>query len=220
ERVAAHSTPETMEDALLGIHREGWSLLGVERAQALVIDPRLPEIHEAADEIDDVHASPDLVEECRRVASHYPIFSAATVAPVPPSRASPSREESTRGGVASRSRPVWRRAPALLPWIKRRVARPAMNASSRYFSIRSCASSVLRPINISSGLTERSASGRSEPPREVPFCLRDSKAASSPAPDLMPSGRSADKGTRTVIEPASTVPVTPEIATSRPRRPR
>ena len=63
ERVAAHAAPEAMEDALLGIHREGRGLLGVERAQALVVDPRLPQIHEAADELDDVDASADLVEE-------------------------------------------------------------------------------------------------------------------------------------------------------------
>ena len=45
----------------------------------------------AADELDDVDTAPDLGEEDGRVGRHQPTFSAATVAPAPPSLGSPSR---------------------------------------------------------------------------------------------------------------------------------
>ena len=65
--------------------------------EALPVLPGLPQIHEAADELDDVDPGPDLVEQSGRVGRHQHTLSAATVAPAPPSAGSPSRNDSTSG---------------------------------------------------------------------------------------------------------------------------
>jgi hypothetical protein len=52
-----------MEYSLLGIDREGRCLLGMEGAEALPVGSGLAEIHQAADEIDDVDGGADVVEQ-------------------------------------------------------------------------------------------------------------------------------------------------------------
>src|SRR5262245_54733304 len=161
----------------------------MERAQALPVRSGLAKVHEPAHEIDDVDGGADVVEQ-RLGVLHQPTFSAATVAPVPPSDGSPSRKDSTRGWPDRRSRTVLRRAPLPLPWTNRTLARPARKASSRYFSTRSRASSVVCPSSMIS-------------PRPAP------------AGDLG-AGRRAERGTRTVTEPERTVAELPAISTSSP----
>src|SRR5262245_46934260 len=98
EDVAADSAAEAMEDALLGIDHERRRLLAVEGAEPFPVHARLAEVHEASDEVHDVHTRPDVVEDGRRVGGHRQLtFSAATVAPAPPSDGSPSRNDSTSG---------------------------------------------------------------------------------------------------------------------------
>src|SRR4029450_2452616 len=155
EHVAADAAPEAMEDALARVDHERGRLLAVERTEPLVVLAGLAESDEAPDELDDIHARPDLVQQGGWVGRHQDTFSAATVAPLPPSAGSPSRYESTRGCSESTPRTALRRAPVPLPWTSRTWAIPAMNASSRYFSTRSRASSVVRPISISSGAIDR-----------------------------------------------------------------
>src|SRR5205823_6554631 len=153
-------------------------LLGVERTQALVVLPGLAEVDEAADQVDHVHAGPDLVEDGRRVGCHQDTFRAATVAPLPPSAGSPSRNDSTSGGSDSTPRTALRSAPVPLPCTRRTLARPAMNASSRYFSTRSCTSSVVRPISMSSAATARTGPSAFAG-RRPPAAARGATAATS-----------------------------------------
>src|SRR5262249_13313627 len=97
ERVAADPAAEAVEDALLRIDREGRGFLGVEGTQPLPVRSGLAEVHEPTHEIDDVDSGADVVEQRLRILHPQPTFSAATVAPVPPSDGSPSRKDSTRG---------------------------------------------------------------------------------------------------------------------------
>ena len=97
EGVAAHAAAEAVEDALLGIDHEGGRLLAVEGTEALPVLSGLLQIHEAADDFDDVHPGPDLVEQSRRVGRHQETLISATVAPAPPSAGPPSRKDSTSG---------------------------------------------------------------------------------------------------------------------------
>jgi len=114
ECVAAYPAAEAVEDPLARIDRERRRLLRVERAEALPAGTGLAEVHEPADEVDDVDGRANVVEQRLRVL-HHPTFSAATVAPVPPSDGSPSRNDSTRGWPARRLRTVLRRAPVPFP---------------------------------------------------------------------------------------------------------
>src|SRR5262249_9433719 len=152
EDVAADSTSEAVENALLGIHHERGRLLAVERTEPLPVRTGLAEVHEASDEVHDVYTRPDVVEDGRRVGGHRQLtFSAATVAPAPPSDGSPSRNDSTSGWLDSSVRTALRKAPVPLPCTRRTFGRPAMKASSRYCSTRSRASSVVLPSSMSSG---------------------------------------------------------------------
>src|SRR5207302_1824126 len=89
ERVAADAAAEAVEDALRRIHREGRRLLGVKGAEALPVRAGLAEGDELAHEVDQIDAGADLVEHRAREACHQPTLRAATVAPAPPSCASP-----------------------------------------------------------------------------------------------------------------------------------
>src|SRR5437870_3364923 len=220
ERVAAYATPEAVEDPFPGIDHEGRSLLHVEGTEAFPVLTGLLQIHEPADEVDDVDRRPDLVERRLGVGCHAQpqlTFSAATVAPAPPSAGSPSRKESTSGWAARRSRTALRRAPEPLPWIKRTLGRPARNASSRYFSTASRASSVVRPSRRSSDEIWRGGGAPS-------FARNDTRTEGAPFPRPLtpspPAGRRASRGTRTVREPDWTVAVLPAIASNSPRMPR
>src|SRR3989441_127216 len=212
--VPAHAAAEAVEDALLGIDHERGRLLAVERAEALPVRARLAEVHEPSDEVHDVHTRPDVVEDGRRVGGHRQLtFSAATVAPAPPSDGSPSRNESTSGWLESSVRTALRSAPVPLPWTRRTWGRPAMNASSRYCSTRSRASSVVLPRSISSGPMPR--------PPAPPSLARDTRTGAAVTLATGASLRlSAVTGTRTVTVPARTVAVSPWISSSSPFRPR
>src|SRR2546428_84037 len=218
ERVAANATPEAVEDPFPGIDHEGRSLLHVEGTEAFPVLTGLLQIHKPADEVDDVDRRSDLVERRLGVGRHAQLtFSAATVAPAPPSAGSPSRKESTSGWAARRSRTALRRAPEPLPWIKRTLGRPARNASSRYFSTASRASSVVRPSRRSSDEIWRGEGAPS-------FARNDTRTEGAPSPRPLtpspPAGRRASRGTRTVSEPDWTVAVLPAIASNSPRMPR
>src|SRR5712691_3807936 len=218
ERVAAHATPEAVEDPLPGIDHEGRSLLHVEGTEAFPVLTGLLQIHKPADQVDDVDRRADLVERRLGVGRHAQLtFSAATVAPAPPSAGSPLRKESTSGWAARRSRTALRRAPEPLPWIKRTLGRPARNASSRYFSTASRASSVVRPSRRSSDEIWRGEGAPS-------FARNDTRTEGAPSPRPLtpspPAGRRASRGTRTVSEPDWTVAVLPAIASNSPRMPR
>src|SRR5207249_1664896 len=149
--VAADAAAEAVEDAFLRIDHERGRLLAVEGAEALPVRACLTQVHERPDEVHDVHTRPDVVEHGRRVGGHRQLtFNAATVAPAPPSDGSPSRNVSTSGWLDKSVRTALRRAPVPLPWTSRTLGSPAMNASSRYCSTRSRASSVVLPSNRSS----------------------------------------------------------------------
>src|SRR5438128_168213 len=218
ERVAAHATPEAVEDPFPGIDHEGRSLLHVEGTEAFPVLTGLLQIHKPADEVDDVDRRSDLVERRLGVGRHAQLtFSAATVAPAPPSAGSPSRKESTSGWAARRSRTALRRAPEPLPWIKRTLGRPARNASSRYFSTASRASSVVRPSRRSSDEIWRGEGAPSFPRHDL---RREGAPSPRPLTPSPPAGRRASRGTRTVSEPDWTVAVLPAIASNSPRMPR
>src|SRR4029077_3805698 len=152
EGIASHAAAEAVEDAPLGIDGERRGLLGVEGAEALPVLAGFFQVHEAADELDDVHPRADLVEDGRGEAARHQLCpSMATVAPAPPSWPSPARWLVTSGWETSSSSTARRRAPVPLPWMMRTWARPARKASSRYFSSRSRASSVVRPMRWISG---------------------------------------------------------------------
>src|SRR5262245_27746153 len=157
----------------------------MERAEALPVRSGLAEVHEPAHEIDDVDGGADVVEQRLRVL-HQPTFSAATVAPVPPSDGSPSRKDSTRGWPDRRSRTVLRRAPLPLPWTKGTIGRPARKGSSTDFSTRSRASSVVCPSSMSSAAT-----GRGEPGTDP--ALRN-PARAGPVPGSPRPAPAADLG--------------------------
>src|SRR6266849_6480594 len=98
ESITAHPAAEAVEDATLGIDGEGRSLLGMEGAEPFPVLAGLLQVHEAAHELDDVHARADLVEEGRgEAAGHQLCPSMATVAPAPPSWPSPVRWLVTSG---------------------------------------------------------------------------------------------------------------------------
>src|SRR4029453_8806520 len=63
ERVAAHPAAEAVEDALARVDREGRRLLGMKRAEAFPAGTGLPQVHEAADEVDDIGGAADVVEQ-------------------------------------------------------------------------------------------------------------------------------------------------------------
>src|SRR5207253_2515974 len=191
------------------------ALVHVEGTEAFPVLTGLLQIHKPADEVDDVDRRSDLVERRLGVGRHAQLtFSAATVAPAPPSAGSPSRKESTSGWAARRSRTALRRAPEPLPWIKRTLGRPARNASSRYFSTASRASSVVRPSRRSSDEIWRGEGAPS-------FARNDTRREGAPSPRPLtpspPAGRRASRGTRTVSEPDWTVAVLPAIASNSPR---
>ena len=70
ERVAPNPAAEAVKDALARVDREGGRLLGMERAEALPAGARLPQVHEAADEVDDVGGGADVVEQRLRILGH------------------------------------------------------------------------------------------------------------------------------------------------------
>src|SRR2546425_606912 len=188
KRVAADAAAEAVEDPLLLIDHEGGGLLRVERAEALPVLAGLLQIHKPIHDVDDVDRRADLVEHRLRIRCHAQLtFNAATVAPVPPSPDSPSRKESTSGWAVRRSRTALRRAPEPLPWISRTLGRPARNASSRYFSTASRASSVVRPSRSSSGTISRGGGAGS-------FARDDTRTEGAPTPRSLspspPTGRS------------------------------
>src|SRR5262249_38938898 len=151
EGIATHAAAEAVEDAALRVDGEGGRLLAVEGAEALPVLARAFEVHELADDLDDVHAGADLVEDLRGEASrHQDCPSTATVAPAPPSWGGRGGWLRISGWEASNSSPARGSAPVPLPWITRTEGSPARNASSRYFSRRSRASSVVRPMSFSS----------------------------------------------------------------------
>ena len=88
-----------------------------------------------------------------------------------------------------------------------------MKASSRYFSTRSRASSVVRPISISSWAAARAIGTSVAPSRPA---RRAVGAGAGPSV----ARRSAPSGTRTVTAPAWTVAVSPATLNSSPRSPR
>src|SRR5437660_286494 len=63
EGIAAGVTAEAMEDAALGIDGEGRGLLGMEGAEPLPVLAGTLEVHELADQLHDVQARADFVEE-------------------------------------------------------------------------------------------------------------------------------------------------------------
>src|SRR5439155_13860615 len=97
EGIAAGVTAEAMEDAALGIDGEGRGLLGMEGAEPLPVLAGALEVHELADQLHDVQARADFVEELGAVSCHtmlararlrlpqhgYACPSMATVAPAP-----------------------------------------------------------------------------------------------------------------------------------------
>src|SRR2546422_4478757 len=98
-------------------------------------------------------------------------------------------------GVQTCALPIWsrtalRRAPEPLPWIKRTLGRPARNASSRYFSTASRASSVVRPSRRSSDEIWR---GGGAPPLSPDDARREGAPPPPPPPPTPPPGRGAPR---------------------------
>src|SRR6266404_5730737 len=236
EGVAARAAAEAVVDVALRVDRERRGLLGVEGAEPLPVLARALELHHLADDLEDVDAGADLVEvllgeSARHGVRPQPWARVATVAPPPPSEAAPGRCSTIRGWPPSTSSTARRSAPVPLPWMMRTVGSPARKASSRYFSSRSRASSVVRPMRCSSPGTPL-LPGTATTPRDPAFALRPvpirgreymtpSPGATAPRP---PSPRattvSACIGTFTVTAPACTVAVSPSTASTWPLSPR
>ena len=100
ERVPAGLAAEAVVHPLLGAHRERGRLLGVERTEANPAAAALLELHDLADDLDDVGAVPDLLDDVvgnaqARSSSDPSGASVAIVTPSPPSFQCPSRKPCT-----------------------------------------------------------------------------------------------------------------------------
>ena len=138
----------------------------------------------------------------------------------------PGRCSATSGWALSTSSTARRRAPVPLPWMMRTDGSPARNASSRYFSSRSRASSVVRPIRCSSHRTALLPGVAMRAPSPWPS-PRGGEGTARP----LPSGRGLGEGPRdrraaacigtfTVTAPACTVAVPPSTRQHSPLSPR
>ena len=158
-------------------------------------------------------AGPDVVEQRRGVRRHQPTFSAATVAPAPPSDGSPSRNDSTSGWPASRrAHRLAERAGALA------VHEAHVGESGHERVVQILLDQVARLVGgarraaCSSGLTPaphraRRRVSRRRAPLGAP--------SAAPSPDA-----AAASGTRTRQRcPDRTVAVSPAIATISPSQP-
>src|SRR5262249_5488077 len=72
QRIAARAAAEAVEDAALGIHGERRRPLRVERAEALPVVARPLQAHELADQVHDVRACANLVEQRLGEPGHQP----------------------------------------------------------------------------------------------------------------------------------------------------
>ena len=162
--------------------------------------PALAKIHEAADEIDDVDGGTDLVEHRLREYAHHPTLIAATVAPVAAlGRLTVTERLDQRMTRQSVAGTALRSAPLPLPWIRRTLARPAMKASSRYFSTQ-----VPRLVRSSVPVAKLSAAAGARGPGSVRGSTAAPDLARPPRPVAavgVGRGRTDREGTRTVTAP-------------------